>query len=1069
MKPLVHPDPVVLERELLRRIDSEHPGDGTGRSLVLVPASRLVAHVQRRLAELRPAWLGLEVLHFRALARRVLETAGVPVPAVIPSRLLEDLLRRLLPRRPDNLWSGFAERRPGTVRRLLSAMRELREAGIEPGELDSCAEAPPVGDLAELYRLYCASLERRAERGWADDDGMIRLALPHLARFARRYGAAFVYGAYELIGIHADLLRALDREVAVTLLLPVLPGSRVTRYAERYARSQLVQGAAAPERIPTEAEDHERETLLAALFDEAASPPPAAAGRFVFRHAQGAAAEAKIAVREALAAVRAGCAPREIVIAARSLAPYAAALEEAFEEEQVPWTSSLTGPLRRQPLVHDLLLMLRVVGDRFPRRATAELLASPRIRWSELLGGDEPIDGDRADRWSREAGIVDGLREWARDLPAWAGRARLHEDLTDEERAEEEQRADSRREAATRMGRALSALHERMRPSEDRSWPEHAGRVAECLDLLEVAEQDRAARSAREAVGELLDEMRALPLIAGAGGQVAFGEMLAWLEEAVDGSELGLHGEDEGGIRVLDAMQLRGLTCERIHLLGMNSGVFPRLASPDPVLSTPLRRRLRESTGRPLTLREEAIDEERLLLALVLGSARERVEVSWQRADETGKAKTPSLALRELARAVTGRPDAAALAAAAVHWPSHPEQWLESLRRNTGMLSPGEEKLLAALRAGGTLAGRLAEEFPDLAPGLKMLAATESYAPGDASFDAGVGSLLAPPESHSVSALETLGRCPLQYFFRYGLRVEELEEEASLLEIAPREMGIRVHRVLERLYGRLLEEELFDTAPPGEWPERALALLPDEWDRAMRSIRVRMEQRLPLLWERIEEEWIGALRSFVCEDLACMAAEGLRPISLEERVEREVDLGSSVRIHLHGRLDRRLAGEEGERVGDYKSSGRLKKRGDVTEMLKARTLQVPLYWLIAGESAGVELLGVGPDFDFEDPERLNRRLRFEGLTGAGHRDGFLEDLRVLHDLLQRGRFPLRPDEGACGYCPYAPACRRLHPPTLEREASDRVTRRYHALARKNKTRHPTLATILTGDAGEARA
>ena len=39
-----------------------------------------------------------------------------------------------------------------------------------------------------------------------------------------------------------------------------------------------------------------------------------------------------------------------------------------------------------------------------------------------------------------------------------------------------------------------------------------------------------------------------------------------------------------------------------------------------------------------------------LLLALLLGAARERIDISWQRADESGRSRTPSLALREVAR-----------------------------------------------------------------------------------------------------------------------------------------------------------------------------------------------------------------------------------------------------------------------------------------------------------------------------------------------------------------------------------------------------------------------------------
>ena len=58
--------------------------------------------------------------------------------------------------------------------------------------------------------------------------------------------------------------------------------------------------------------------------------------------------------------------PSEVVITARSLEPYAAALEQAFEDAGLPWTSSLASPLRRHPLVRDFLLMVEIAAEDRP-------------------------------------------------------------------------------------------------------------------------------------------------------------------------------------------------------------------------------------------------------------------------------------------------------------------------------------------------------------------------------------------------------------------------------------------------------------------------------------------------------------------------------------------------------------------------------------------------------------------------------------------------------------------------------------------------------------------------------
>ena len=112
-------------------------------------------------------------------------------------------------------------------------------------------------------------------------------------------------------------------------------------------------------------------------------------------------------------------------------------------------------------------------------------------------------------------------------------------------------------------------------------------------------------------------------------------------------------------------MQARGLTFRWVALLGMHSGSFPRAPRADPILPDPARQRLREATGKPLPVKSEADAEERLLLSLLLGAAGKALRVSWQRADERGREKAPSLTLREVSRLALGRPDLAGLVRAA--------------------------------------------------------------------------------------------------------------------------------------------------------------------------------------------------------------------------------------------------------------------------------------------------------------------------------------------------------------------------------------------------------------------
>jgi Lhr-like helicase len=82
LRVLAHPDPVVLEEELLSRVERGHGPEMATRTLIVTPTTRLAEHVQRRLTTRRPAWLGLEVLHLSSLATSVL----LDQPGVSPRR-----------------------------------------------------------------------------------------------------------------------------------------------------------------------------------------------------------------------------------------------------------------------------------------------------------------------------------------------------------------------------------------------------------------------------------------------------------------------------------------------------------------------------------------------------------------------------------------------------------------------------------------------------------------------------------------------------------------------------------------------------------------------------------------------------------------------------------------------------------------------------------------------------------------------------------------------------------------------------------------------------------------------
>ena len=1036
MRVVAHLDPWTLESHLLDRVEEVKRGDPLAPVLIVVPTRRLADHVSRRIAERTGAAVGVEILHHRALSRSILEGAGRP-PAPVAGRilfeaLLEETLRRLESESP---LARFVLSRLGAAAGLLSTLVELREAGIPPDRLGPLARTGREREVAAIYAGFVALVEDSRPRGLADDASNAAEALPHARRYAKRFRAILHHGAYELVGMNLDLVRELDSGAPVEFLLPAALGRPVSRYAEAFARRWLLPEEAAP--VAVELPWTSRlGARLADLHDEDARPAPLDPRFWSIANAQGSRAELRWALRTAAAG---DLTPRDVAVSARTLAPFATAIDEVLGDARLPCEGPPGRPLRADPHVGDLLALLRVAVEGFPRRATAELLRSPRLAWDRLAPGAAPVPGAFAEAWSREASFPGGFDGWTRDLPAWAAEPRARE-------ASEDVGAAARRDGALRIAAAVRALSEHVAPESRRSWSAHAGAV-ETL-VARVFDPDAEA----EVLGRLapvLDLARARERRLGQSSAVALRTFVAWTERAADEAR-GDPPQHPGGFVVADVMQLRGCTFEHVHLAGLQSGVWPRVPREDPYLTDAWRTTLRDALHRPLSVKSEGDREERLLLALAVGSARGSLRLSWTRADDDGKARVASPALRELARVLIGVPDARALRGFARAVPSHPREQLRAFAEGTGFLFPEDERLLVALEGEGDAVGRdpLLSREPSLATHLEMLAATEAFAPGDGRFD---GRVPAPAaRAWSVTALERLGRCALQFFFSEVLRARPLAEEPQAFASSLRETGERVHALLERVYGELDREGAFAHLGPAALSARGRTLLGRCWDEAFGDAASRTARTLPVLHAIETSSWRRALEGFVDADLRELS--GAADVRLERLVEADLDLGGGRVLRARGKFDRAVTGDAGPVVADYKTSGDLEARLDVGKMLTGERLQVPLYHLLSGR-ATVALLGVGPAYD----AGTARPAPFAGFAEAAQDAGFRETLRVFSDLQREGVFPIRAGRH-CSFCEFRSACRKGHAPTVSREAAAADGAAYRAVSRKRK-RKPLLRDV----------
>ncbi len=290
-----------------------------------------------------------------------------------------------------------------------------------------------------------------------------------------------------------------------------------------------------------------------------------------------------------------------------------------------------------------------------------------------------------------------------------------------------------------------------------------------------------------------LDELKILDRL---GVTVTRKHFLETWQEKFDLLELPITLKPHQGVRVLEVQEARGLSFRTVFVVGMNEKVFPRLIREDPFLSDKARAALAQATGCRLSRKLGGYDEERFLFELTKSAATERLYLLYQRSDEEGKARIPSVYLKDLERENPGLK--------AVRVPRSTADKFE--KRSPQTWTPKELSFLTN-RAHGDPRPLYQALGWDKAGFEKLLATHETIE----SFRSGLGphdGVLTDPalvkaaleKPFSPSSLEELAQCPFQYFASHVLRIPVEEDLAPEGEMTPQGLGQLFHKTLELFY-----------------------------------------------------------------------------------------------------------------------------------------------------------------------------------------------------------------------------------------------------------------------------
>ena len=1024
----------VLDRALVEDIRSRKTRDPFAPLAVIAPSASLVERLKLVLTGREPhAFLNIHFLTFHQLALRlrgdlasVSETVPESTLQLVDDFFFEQLVGQIIRRKLSGLEPlACLPASPGTWKGLWAAVRDLKDAVVEPTTAmkaltEGVFEEEDRAWLRSLFTLYAAVMEAsRSLRVGSPDDLAASLGRDLSGfQFLKGLQHVFYYGFYDLSQVQLSFFESVTHVAPTTVYFP-LQDRPAFFFARQFFERHL---------LPL-ADDHED------LSEGGKGITTTELVELSVKNVIGVEEELATVCREILVLVEVnGYRFDEIGVVARTLEPYQARLQSVFNRYLVPFTSTVGKPLLREPLVKTLLRLASLPLHDFDRGAMLDVVTSPfyNAQCSGSTGADL-----RPDLWRSlvyTLGITKGETEWNRMVEP-ASLSILRD-------AEAELGNDGERPVESYDDFQLTYLWEIVsRLIHDCQALPAQGSIGTLTDaFLELAQSHihvpglsdlSSTESLTSAdlikVGSLIQSVLArLQQLDPLGGDILWAEWVELFRRVLEETSIPIEEDRHQGVQVLDAMTARGRTVRALFLVGMNEKIFPRYVREDPFLRDRQRALLESTLGYKIDEKLAGHEEEHLLFELLSRSATNRLYLSYQRADETGRVMSPSsfiaMAMRD--PRFIGKPEA--------QIPRRLSQRISEQPSIQDLLA-AEELVLGCLLQGHDAlpvfdaTGRDRRLFEQGWATLKII---ERESPELGPFDGMVGAQepAAAERSFSPTALERYATCPFQYFAEKVLRLKPVRRVHDD-HLPPVMLGTLVHESLRVSYERLLLLR---------WPDARLSeitvqsLVHDAVTETFAAHAVSQGTGHALLWTLAREQVIRLVTTAVSSDQEEYLVTGFRPVAFEATAQGNISLehdASPPSLKIHGTLDRVDFRTEPPalRIVDYKfkqgSEIAAVDRNLALSAVRGFRLQPPLYARMTLPSrpavTDVQLFFLAPEWK----SQISRSTFDAGLWTGHTGDMIRQTLKTLIQGIANGEFFILPD-GYCDYCEFSGACRR---------------------------------------------
>lgn len=965
-----------------------------GRRLILLVPEQAGLQMERSLIEPAdiPGSHRAEVLSFRRLAHRVLESAGAP-----PKRALSDtarlmVLRHLTLTLSDRLrFYRRAERFGGFIQQLAQSITEFIQASVTPPELKAVADGLAPAAPAQEAKLHDLRLIYEAYLCYLDPDRLdphqhLQLARDYLARCTWLQGAEmWVDGFASFTGQEALTLIELSRlchHVDLTAMFdPSLVGdeggisfdcaslfSKIDRCHQNLQRDMVEADIeiADPLLLDHQPPHRFRESDALADLEKALSgqpSPPRADDETASSDVRIAALptqrlEVEYAVSQIWHWVQSeslGYRCRDVAIIARDLEPYHDLLSQALTQRGIPFFIDRRRPIAHHPLPEFLRTVVAAAEDM--------ALEPTRVLLKTGLLPIPVLAADRMENYLLAHGISGG-KAWRKE---WSYRAHASF-LVDSEDAQSPTDATLDEINDTRR-RIMSCLHAWLDVATDSKGHRGQAWVAALIELLDVVgAEDTLEKWASDAeLGGRLDQagehrsvwrqtVGFLEDLAYAFDEVnlSLDELSSVMEAGLSQLTLGLAPPMIDQVLVGSIQRSRHPSVKAAVVIGFNEGLFPKLPEEDSVLTDDDRRVLVEGGVDVQPPTHERILDERLLAYIAATRPSQKLLITYAAGSADGQSLRPSPYLNAILEACPGAeieeiadPAPARRAWDVLTTPDLARRLTGEMRQRQPLAEDDPDSRVVWNELYSQSRRRLFEDasnqyaFNALAPPSKAALTADS-----------VEKIHGGSMRTSVSQLESYAACPFKHFASRSLGLRE----RPVAPLAPVDVGQVHHAILEEFVGGLAEKKMrMGQLSPDELLgelsascERVALRLPEERLRSsprdVYILRRASSQLARVLSAQRRIATSSAARPFATELPFGMNKKGGLPAMV-------ISTPAGHRVELRGYIDRVDLAELGDEtlgiVIDYKLTR--EKKLDLSEVYHGLSLQLLGYLLVLAE------------------------------------------------------------------------------------------------------------------------